>query len=173
MCFVRISGEGGTFFLPYTALTECFCVIEVESVYCAVRTEPLYKTDTLHLKKVKPKSVTYSALILCTEYGANKRECAPIAEHIITGTVQLKCQKGSQRVYNVTLRRVREIVVAVEKQKLVAYSECICVALVTQHVKHMSSIILFPSVACLALKCLFFHIISYTARFSKKKVIEH
>jgi len=35
--------------LPYTALADWFCVTEVESVYCAVRTEPLYKTDTFIL----------------------------------------------------------------------------------------------------------------------------
>jgi len=29
----------------YTALTEWFCITEVESVYCAVRTESLYKGE--------------------------------------------------------------------------------------------------------------------------------
>jgi hypothetical protein len=31
--------------LSYTVLTECVSIIEVESVYCAVRTEFLYDTD--------------------------------------------------------------------------------------------------------------------------------
>jgi len=31
--------------LPYTSLTDWFCIIEVESVYCAVRTESLHKED--------------------------------------------------------------------------------------------------------------------------------
>jgi len=31
--------------LTYTSLTEWFCVTEVESVYCAVRNGPFYKTD--------------------------------------------------------------------------------------------------------------------------------
>jgi hypothetical protein len=31
--------------LPCTALTDWFCIIVVESVYCAVRTESLYKTE--------------------------------------------------------------------------------------------------------------------------------
>jgi len=35
--------------LPSTALTDWFCITEVESVYCAVRTESLYKTDTFRL----------------------------------------------------------------------------------------------------------------------------
>ena len=32
---------------PYTTLADWFCITEFESVYCAVRTEPLYKTDTV------------------------------------------------------------------------------------------------------------------------------
>ena len=35
--------------LPYTALTDWFCVTEVESVHSAVRTESLYKTDTFSI----------------------------------------------------------------------------------------------------------------------------
>jgi hypothetical protein len=34
--------------LAYTILTDCFCINEVESVYCAVRTE-FYKTDMFRL----------------------------------------------------------------------------------------------------------------------------
>jgi hypothetical protein len=32
--------------LSYTSLKDWFFITEVESVYCAVRTESLYKTDT-------------------------------------------------------------------------------------------------------------------------------
>jgi len=32
--------------LPYTELADWFCITDVESVYCAVRSESLYKTDT-------------------------------------------------------------------------------------------------------------------------------
>jgi len=39
--------------LPYTALADWFCINEVESVYCAVRAESLYTTDTLSLHRVK------------------------------------------------------------------------------------------------------------------------
>jgi len=39
--------------LPCTSLTDCFGVTEVESVYCAVCTESLYKTDTFRLSRVK------------------------------------------------------------------------------------------------------------------------
>jgi membrane protein required for beta-lactamase induction len=35
--------------LPYEALTDGFCITEVEGVYCAVRTNSLSKTDTFHL----------------------------------------------------------------------------------------------------------------------------
>jgi len=35
--------------LPCTTLTEWFCITEVENVYCAVRNESLYKTDTFPL----------------------------------------------------------------------------------------------------------------------------
>jgi hypothetical protein len=47
MCFVRISEETATFAL-YNIKRLVF-VTEVESVYCAVRAESLYKTDTLRL----------------------------------------------------------------------------------------------------------------------------
>jgi hypothetical protein len=39
--------------LSYTALADCFCITEVESVYCAVRAESLYTTDTFCLGRVK------------------------------------------------------------------------------------------------------------------------
>jgi len=32
--------------LPYTTLADWFCITEVESAYCAVRTGSLYTTDT-------------------------------------------------------------------------------------------------------------------------------
>jgi len=35
--------------LPCTVLTDWFCITEVGSVYSAVRTESLYKTDTFRL----------------------------------------------------------------------------------------------------------------------------
>ena len=35
--------------LPGTALTDRFSVTELESVFCAVRTESLYKTDAFRL----------------------------------------------------------------------------------------------------------------------------
>jgi hypothetical protein len=46
-CFVRISEERATFVL-YSIDRLRFC-IEVESVYCAVRTESLYNTDDCHV----------------------------------------------------------------------------------------------------------------------------
>jgi hypothetical protein len=47
MCFVRISEQTATFVL-YDIKRVVF-ITEVESVYSAVRTESLYKTDTLRL----------------------------------------------------------------------------------------------------------------------------
>jgi hypothetical protein len=35
--------------LPFTALRDWFFTTDMESVYCVVRAESLYKTDTLHL----------------------------------------------------------------------------------------------------------------------------
>jgi hypothetical protein len=47
MCFVRISEQTATFAL-YNINRVVF-IAEVESVYSAVRTESLHKTDTLRL----------------------------------------------------------------------------------------------------------------------------
>ena len=38
---------------PCTTLRDRFCIAEVESVYCAVRTKSLYKIQELRLYKVK------------------------------------------------------------------------------------------------------------------------
>ena len=45
--------------LPYTALADWFCITEVDSVYCAVRTESLYKTDTFRLQRVNDNVYVY------------------------------------------------------------------------------------------------------------------
>jgi len=47
MCCVRSHNKQRL--LPYTTLADWFCITEVDSVYSAVRTEYLYKTDTLIL----------------------------------------------------------------------------------------------------------------------------
>jgi hypothetical protein len=47
MCFVRISEQIATFAL--WNIKRLVFIAEVESVYSAVRTESLYKTDTLRL----------------------------------------------------------------------------------------------------------------------------
>jgi hypothetical protein len=43
MCFVQISGQTATFTLYI--INWLVFITEVESVYCTVRTESLYKTD--------------------------------------------------------------------------------------------------------------------------------
>jgi hypothetical protein len=47
-----------------------------------------------------------------------------------------------QCTYNVTCRRVRVTAVAVEKQQLFTYSECVSVALGIQHAMRMSHTVL-------------------------------
>jgi hypothetical protein len=47
MCFVRISEQTATFALQN--IKRLFFLTEAQSVYSAVRTESLYKTDTLRL----------------------------------------------------------------------------------------------------------------------------
>jgi hypothetical protein len=56
-------------------------------------------------------------------------------------------RQNRQCTYNVILARVRVTTVAVEKQLSITYSECVSVALVTQHAKRTHRIIL-SSVAC-------------------------
>ena len=47
-CFVRPSEQTEIF--PYITFTDWFCVPQVQSIYCMVRTESLHKTDTFILK---------------------------------------------------------------------------------------------------------------------------
>jgi len=47
MCFVQILEQTATFTLHN--VSRLVCITEVESVYCAVRTESLSKSDTLCL----------------------------------------------------------------------------------------------------------------------------
>jgi hypothetical protein len=47
MCFVRISEQTAAFVLQH--IKRLIFITEMESVYSAVRTESLYKTDTLRL----------------------------------------------------------------------------------------------------------------------------
>ena len=51
MCFVRISEQTVTFALYI--ISWLVFITEVESVYCAVRIESLYNTDTIRLYRVK------------------------------------------------------------------------------------------------------------------------
>jgi hypothetical protein len=47
--FVLYGSQNKQQLLPYKTLRDWFFITEVESVYSAVRTESLYKTDTLRL----------------------------------------------------------------------------------------------------------------------------
>jgi hypothetical protein len=50
MCFVRISEQTATFALY--DINRLFFITKVESVYCAVRTESLYKTHRVRLLRL-------------------------------------------------------------------------------------------------------------------------
>jgi len=51
--------------LPYTELADWFCETEVESVYCALRTESLYETDTFNLYRVNRSYLQYHVVRAC------------------------------------------------------------------------------------------------------------
>jgi hypothetical protein len=74
---------------------------------------------------------------------------------------------GNLRTYNVTLRRVRVTIVAMEKQ-YVTYSECVSVPFTIQHGKRIHHVPL-SSVASLAV--LYFSILSHKVmNFEEKKI---
>jgi hypothetical protein len=86
-----------------------------------------------------------------------------------TSRVYVHCylysKQDRQSAYNVTLRRVRVTIVAVEKQ-YVTHSECVSVALAIQHVKRMHHVTL-SSAASLAV--LYFSILSHQVMNFEKK----
>jgi hypothetical protein len=47
--FVLYGSQNRQRLLPYTTLAVWFCITDVESVYCAVRAESLYETDSFSL----------------------------------------------------------------------------------------------------------------------------
>jgi hypothetical protein len=64
MCFVRISEQTATFALQN--IKRLVFITEVESVYSAVRTESLYKTDMLRLSRVNADSMSGFGITLYT-----------------------------------------------------------------------------------------------------------
>jgi len=79
-----------------------------------------------------------------------------------------KGKQYRQSTYNVTLKRVRETIVAVENQEIITYSECIFVGLGTQHAMHMRHIVICGLPGC----AVFFHM-SHQRHDFLKNVIEH
>jgi hypothetical protein len=67
MCFVRISEQTAIF--ASQNITRLVFITEAESVYSAVRTESLYKTDTLRLLRVNEKQSVNELRVICTIVG--------------------------------------------------------------------------------------------------------
>jgi len=50
--YVVYGSQNNPQLLPYTSLKDWFCITEVDSIYCAVRTESLYTTNVFRLYRV-------------------------------------------------------------------------------------------------------------------------
>ena len=85
---------------------------------------------------------------------------------LLDATSRFDLQQDGQCACNVTLRRMRAMTVAVEKQY--KHSECVLVALGLQHAVRMSH----TTIYCLSGSTEFFHIISGTELFSKNKLLD-
>ena len=73
MCLVRSHNK--LRLLPYSASEDWFCVTVVESVYCAVRAESLYKTNAFSFKRVNISGHgPGSSVGIVTNYGLNGPE---------------------------------------------------------------------------------------------------
>ena len=60
---------------------------------------------------------------------------------ISSGSDMNNIKQDKQCTYNVTLRRVRATIVAVEKAKSTTYSECVPISLGIQHAVHTRRIV--------------------------------
>ena len=74
-----------------------------------------------------------------------------------------------QCTYNVTFRHFRATIIAVEKSRNIKYSECVPASLCIQHAMRMRR---YYIVVCgLSGSTKFFHVIKYTARYSKDTLL--
>ena len=108
------------------------------------------------------------------KYGESKttRIMMATVPHVTSGFGLRKFQADGfllTRVYNVTFRRVRAIVVVAVEEQYVLHILTVSVAIRIQHEMRMRNIFIcgIPN------SRIFFHVISQMVRFFEKKVIEH
>ena len=84
-------------------------------------------------------------------------------------TILFQTRQTIYHMYDVTLGLVRPILVSVEEQKNITYSECVSIALGIQHPILMHRIAVWPA----PLYSIFPHYFIKDAFSKKKKIVEH
>jgi hypothetical protein len=81
-------------------------------------------------------------------------------------------EQERQYRHKVTLRRIRVTTIAVKKQIIITYSQCVAVASVIQHAKRMCHII-WSSVTCLAVSVPGLSVLPFKQHDCRRNVIDH